>query len=238
MYTKILFRYWKIVASIIVGLVIAFAFYLGGLPFKDYLRAVLIRYPWVGLSLIGLAIFLLGSSLVYRRIIVRLGALLFALLLFSGIILNLTSFENLIQQSLVPWQRLSTNGLLAISKAYRYSRGLYMVINELYPGRKLITAPGLLTEWSIGLLTLQNWGQLEQIVTRQYDPKLSEGEVQEILAYDYSEAQLFNNGELFTYILVGGSSPGGEIILAEFDKLRFILPYHLFQRMFPGRIDQ
>jgi hypothetical protein len=67
---------------------------------------------------------------------------------------------------------------------------------------------------------------------------LSEGEAQEILAYDYSEAQLFNNEELFTYILVGGSSSGEEIILAESDKLRFILPYHLFQVLFPGRIVQ
>ena len=186
------------------------------------------KYPQFisGLFLISVLLFL--SAYFYNRFTVRLSSLLFPLLLLVCVGLNLQSFNDIDQRDVWHLQRLPTNNLIDLMQASHdklSTRPVYVLFEEHFKGRTLVSPPGLLNDVGLSPELLQSWGGLAEVETLVYDSNLSEQEVSILLHLEHIELEV-KGGNKYVFITEFSDSTA-PLLITRYDGQIFIVPLSL-----------
>ncbi len=178
--------------------------------------------------LIVLSIVVIHTTILRNKVWIRLGTMLFPLILVANIIYNFYSFDQINKSKEWHLQRLPSNELIDLIEMMPTpikTRWIYPLIGEFYPGRTLSIPLKLLDSLDLSLELLQSQGRLAYVKTIEHDKKLTEHEVEMFLRMKYVELY-FVNGETYHFITeeMGPNSP---LLILKHESQIFIIPEDL-----------
>jgi hypothetical protein len=199
-----------------------------------------LRLLWFGFrlsdfaSLAGLLVYVEGVAWtivrqwsLFRRTFLRLLAVFFPLgiVLIGGVIANLAVSAASPVSSFNQLPRLSSKSLIALdqgSNTFLRNIRVYTILFENYPGWVMVAPAKLVGHLGLNSMgKLTRWGRIGSLVTADYSPVLTAGEMNDLLAL---KNVVVDNGEGLHYIVVLENDPNRKICLRTYKKTVFVVP--------------